>query len=64
MALQALEDVALIPQYEQTLTMPIPNLAPGPGETYDASQKPPPFGHALKPYFALDEDYVNLNNGQ
>ncbi|EIW57456.1 PLP-dependent transferase [Trametes versicolor FP-101664 SS1] len=43
--------------------MPIPNLTPGPGETYDASSKPPPFGHALKPYFALDEDYVNLNNG-
>ncbi|OSD06472.1 PLP-dependent transferase [Trametes coccinea BRFM310] len=43
--------------------MPIPQLTPSEGETYDASQKPPPFGHALKRYFALDEDYVNLNNG-
>ena len=43
--------------------MPIPKLTPGPGETYDASQKPPPFGHPLKAYFALDEDYVNLNHG-
>ena len=44
-------------------TMPIPNLTPSEGETYDASQKPPPFGHALKHYFALDDDYVNLNHG-
>ncbi|KAI0775301.1 PLP-dependent transferase [Trametes elegans] len=43
--------------------MPIPQLTPSPSETYDASQKPPPFGHALKHYFALDEDYVNLNHG-
>ncbi|KAL1949376.1 hypothetical protein VTO73DRAFT_8257 [Trametes versicolor] len=42
--------------------MPIPNRMPGPGETYDAKSKPPSFGHALKPYFAFDEDYVNLNN--
>ena len=44
-------------------TMPIPNLTPSEGETYDANQKPPPFGHALKHYFALDDDYVNLNHG-
>ena len=31
--------------------------------TYDPAEKPPPFGHALKKYFALDPDYVNLNNG-
>ncbi|KAI8980100.1 PLP-dependent transferase [Trametes punicea] len=43
--------------------MPMPKLTPSEGETYDASQKPPPFGHAMKQYFALDEDYVNLNNG-
>ncbi|KAI0368661.1 PLP-dependent transferase [Pilatotrama ljubarskyi] len=43
--------------------MPIPVLTPFSGETYDVSQKPPPFGHALKHYFALDEDYVNLNHG-
>ncbi|KAI9057288.1 PLP-dependent transferase [Trametes sanguinea] len=43
--------------------MPIPQLTLSEGETYDTSQKPPPFGHALKRYFALDEDYVNLNNG-
>ena len=43
--------------------MPIPKLSPAPGESYDASQKPPPFGHALKHYFALDDDYVNLNHG-
>ena len=30
---------------------------------YDPTEKPPPFGHALKKYFALDPDYVNLNNG-
>ncbi|RPD59986.1 PLP-dependent transferase [Lentinus tigrinus ALCF2SS1-7] len=43
--------------------MPIPKLSPTPGESYDASQKPPPFGHPLKQYFALDDDYVNLNHG-
>ncbi|KZT06166.1 PLP-dependent transferase [Laetiporus sulphureus 93-53] len=31
--------------------------------TYDASNKPPPFGHAIKPYWAFDKDYVNLNHG-
>ncbi|KAM5530993.1 hypothetical protein V8D89_015320 [Ganoderma adspersum] len=30
---------------------------------YDPTEKPPPFGHVLKKYFALDPDYVNLNNG-
>ncbi|KAH9902931.1 PLP-dependent transferase [Cubamyces lactineus] len=43
--------------------MPIRSLTPSEGETYDASQKPPPFGHALKHYFAFDEDFVNLNHG-
>ncbi|KAI0833344.1 PLP-dependent transferase [Trametes gibbosa] len=43
--------------------MPIRELTPVAGETYDPSQKPPSFGHPLKYYFALDEDYVNLNNG-
>ncbi|PIL35672.1 hypothetical protein GSI_02402 [Ganoderma sinense ZZ0214-1] len=31
--------------------------------TYDLTEKPSPFGHALKKFFALDPDYVNLNNG-
>ena len=31
--------------------------------TYDPPEKPPPFGYALKKYFALDPGYVNLNNG-
>ncbi|KAI0326635.1 PLP-dependent transferase [Cubamyces sp. BRFM 1775] len=43
--------------------MPIPKLTPSEGETYDTSQKPPPFGHALKHYFAFDDDFVNLNHG-
>lgn len=43
--------------------MPIPQLSPAPGESYDRSEKPPPFGHALKHYFAFDSDYVNLNHG-
>ncbi|KAI0653063.1 PLP-dependent transferase [Cubamyces menziesii] len=43
--------------------MPIPNLIPSQWETYDPSQKPPPFGHAMKRYMPLDEDYVNLNPG-
>ncbi|TFK94027.1 PLP-dependent transferase [Polyporus arcularius HHB13444] len=43
--------------------MPIPKLSPAPGESYDTSQKPPSFGHPLKQYFALDDDYVNLNHG-
>ena len=33
------------------------------GRTYDRDEKPPPFGHAMKVYFGLDEDYVNLNHG-
>ena len=33
-------------------------------EIHTLTQKPPPkFGHALKEYFALDPDYVNLNHG-
>ncbi|KAH9902928.1 PLP-dependent transferase [Cubamyces lactineus] len=44
--------------------MPIPDLpTPTGGETYDVNQKPPPFGHPLKYYFALDDDYINLNHG-
>ncbi|KAI1797221.1 PLP-dependent transferase [Ganoderma leucocontextum] len=43
--------------------MPILKLTPAPNETYDTNQKPPPFGHSLKAYFALDDDYVNLNHG-
>ena len=26
-------------------------------------QPPPPFGHALLKYYALDPKYINLNNG-
>lgn len=43
--------------------MPIPQLVPSKGESYDPTEKPPPFGHALKQYIPLDEDYVNLNPG-
>ncbi|KAI0349361.1 PLP-dependent transferase [Trametes cingulata] len=43
--------------------MPIPNLTPREGEGYEAGEVPPPFGHALKKYFPLDPDYVNLNPG-
>ena len=33
-------------------------------EIHTLTQRPPPkFGHALKEYFALDPDYVNLNHG-
>ena len=38
-------------------------LLPSSQGAYDPAEKPPPFGHALKKYFALDHDYVNLNNG-
>ena len=44
--------------------MPITKPTPAPGESFDAKGKPPPFGHALKHYFALDEEYVNLNHGK
>lgn len=44
--------------------MPIPQLVPSKGESYDPTEKPPPFGHALKQYIPLDEDYVNLNPGK
>nr|AUN37957.1 L-cysteine desulfhydrase 1 [Ganoderma lucidum] len=43
--------------------MPIPTLTPAPNESYDTNEKPPPFGHPLKAYFAIDDDYVNLNHG-
>ncbi|KAI0326632.1 PLP-dependent transferase [Cubamyces sp. BRFM 1775] len=44
--------------------MPIPNLPPpSGGETYDVNQNPPPFGHPMKYYFPLDDDYINLNHG-
>ncbi|KAM5530994.1 hypothetical protein V8D89_015321 [Ganoderma adspersum] len=43
--------------------MPIPQLIPAANETYDTSDKPPAFGHPLKAYFAIDDDYVNLNHG-
>ena len=26
-------------------------------------QPPPPFGHSLLKYYALDPEYINLNNG-
>ena len=26
-------------------------------------QAPPPFGHALLKHYALDPEYINLNNG-
>ncbi|KZT73541.1 PLP-dependent transferase [Daedalea quercina L-15889] len=31
--------------------------------TYDAGKKPPPFGHALRAFWAFDPGYVNLNHG-
>lgn len=43
--------------------MPIPKLVPAANETYDTNEKPPAFGHPLKAYFAIDDDYVNLNHG-
>ncbi|KAI0635824.1 PLP-dependent transferase [Trametes polyzona] len=43
--------------------MPLLEPAPFPGATYDPNENPPPFGHSLKKYFALEDDYVNLNNG-
>ncbi|TFK94025.1 PLP-dependent transferase [Polyporus arcularius HHB13444] len=43
--------------------MPIPRHTPGPGETYDPAQPPPPFGHPLKQYFAFKDEYINLNHG-
>ncbi|PCH42560.1 PLP-dependent transferase [Wolfiporia cocos MD-104 SS10] len=32
-------------------------------DTYDINVKPPPFGHAIKPYWAFDPAYINLNHG-
>ncbi|PCH42561.1 PLP-dependent transferase [Wolfiporia cocos MD-104 SS10] len=32
-------------------------------DTYDVNAKPPPFGHAIKPYWAFDPGYTNLNHG-
>jgi len=29
---------------------------------YDS--QPPAFGHALKAYYAMDPEYINLNNGR
>ncbi|KAI0666932.1 PLP-dependent transferase [Trametes maxima] len=43
--------------------MTIPKLVPSQFETYDPTEPPPPFGHELKKYVPLDEDYVNLNPG-
>ncbi|EIW53854.1 PLP-dependent transferase [Trametes versicolor FP-101664 SS1] len=43
--------------------MPIPQLVPSKGESYDPAERPPPFGYALKKYIPLDQDYVNLNPG-
>ncbi|KAH9838651.1 PLP-dependent transferase [Rhodofomes roseus] len=40
--------------------------AEDPGErwwTYDANEKPPPFGHAVKSFWGFDPEYVNLNHG-
>ncbi|KAH9930085.1 PLP-dependent transferase [Fomitopsis serialis] len=31
--------------------------------TYDAGRKPPPFGHALRPFWAFDPGFVNMNHG-
>jgi hypothetical protein len=30
---------------------------------YDPQSAPPPFGHALLPYFAFSSSYTNLNHG-
>ena len=43
--------------------MPITQLAASRYDTYDPNEKPPPFGHSLKPYFPYDDDFVNLNHG-
>lgn len=32
--------------------------------TYDPASRPPPFGHALKVFWALDPQYLNLNHGE
>jgi len=31
--------------------------------SFDATSKPPPFGHQLKKYWAFEKDFVNLNHG-
>ena len=46
-----------------SLSMSDSSLLPSSQAAYDPAEKPPSFGHALKKYFALDHDYVNLNNG-
>lgn len=36
---------------------------PNKQHTYDPAVKPPPFGHPLKVFWALDPQYLNLNHG-
>ena len=42
----------------------IDDTSNGKQHTYDAGKKPPPFGHALRAYWAFDPGFVNLNIGQ
>ncbi|EMD33519.1 hypothetical protein CERSUDRAFT_118090 [Gelatoporia subvermispora B] len=49
-----------------THLVPLPNgteVQPPSGYTYDENAKSPPFGHALKGFWAFDPEYVNLNHG-
>ncbi|EPS93523.1 hypothetical protein FOMPIDRAFT_1170445 [Fomitopsis schrenkii] len=40
-----------------------PGSGDGKQHTYDVGKKPPPFGHALRAYWAFDPGFVNLNIG-
>ncbi|KAF9816648.1 hypothetical protein IEO21_03953 [Rhodonia placenta] len=42
---------------------PSTGLVPSEYHTYDSSKKPPALGHAVRPYWAFDPGYVNLNHG-
>ena len=41
----------------------IDDTSNGKQHIYDAGKKPPPFGHALRAYWAFDPGFVNLNIG-
>jgi len=40
-----------------------PNTDDAKQYTYDAGKKPPPFGHALRSYWAFEPGFVNMNHG-
>ena len=42
----------------------IDDTSNGKQHTYDAGKRPPPFGRALRAYWAFDPGFVNLNIGQ